>query len=51
MFFVVKYKNEVVIHGYAPSFDAGHDVLDVLKIGDEYTISVYGSIKEYLENL
>ena len=51
MFFVVEYKNGVVLHGYSSSFDAGHDVLDALKFRDDYTIYVYDSIIEYLENL
>lgn len=49
MFFVVEYKNGVVVNGYSPISDAGYDVLDKLKTVCEYTLYVFSSIEEYFK--
>ena len=51
MFFVVEYKNGVVLNGYSEKIDVGVDVLDKLKNVCEYTIYIFSSKEEYLKFL
>lgn len=49
MFFVVNFKNGVVLHGISSNDDAFHEVLHTLYSGFKCEVSIFDSIEDYLD--